>query len=216
MLNKGHFIAVEGLEGAGKSTALQTIKRFLSDRIPDLILTREPGGTRVGETARQLIKESVSTEPLDPRSELLLLYASRVQLVEQVIRPALNRGCWVLADRFELSTWAYQGGGRKIDKEMIRHLSSFCLQGFKPDLIIFLDINPQLGLKRVQKRGKFDRIEQESLVFFNDVYNGYKEQIKAMNNVAVIDASQPLVVVQNQIRSTLENYIKANVASLNV
>lgn len=207
MLNRGRFIVVEGLEGAGKSTALNTIKHFLIKHAPEIITTREPGGTRVGETARQLIKESLPTEPLDPRTELLLLYASRVQLLEQVILPALNRGCWVLADRFELSTWAYQGGGRKLDLDMIAHLSSFCLHDFKPDLTIFLDISPQQGLKRVHKRGMADRIEQESLSFFSDVYHGYQEQIKTIENVVSIDASQPLVEVRRLICAALEQYV---------
>ena len=207
MLNKGRFIVVEGLEGAGKSTALNTIKSYLVEHGTEIITTREPGGTRVGEAARYLIKESRSTEPLDPRAELLLLYASRVQLVEHVIRPALNRGCWVLADRFELSTWAYQGGGRKLDPDVIAQLSSFCLHDFKPDLIIFLEISPQQGLKRVKKRGKVDRIEQESLLFFNDVHESYHKQIKSMNNVVVIDASNPLATVQHSIRVAIDQYV---------
>ncbi len=208
MSKRGHFIVLEGLEGAGKSTALHTIKKFLAAFEAEIITTREPGGTRVGEVARQLIKESIASEPLDSRSELLLLYASRVQLLECVIRPALDKGCWVVADRFELSTWAYQGGGRKLDREMIAHLSSFCLHDLKPDLIIFLDISPQQGLIRALKRGKADRIEQESLLFFTDVYNAYHAKIKSMDNVVVIDASKPLGVVQNLIRSALERYIK--------
>ena len=207
MSNEGHFIVVEGLEGAGKSTAMNTIKLFLAPLVAEIITTREPGGTRVGEAARQLIKQSVPTEPLDARSELLLLYASRVQLLEQVILPALKRGCWVLGDRFELSTWAYQGGGRKLDRNLIAQLSSFCLRDFKPDLILYLDISPEQGLQRALKRGKADRIEQESLSFFTDVYNSYHEHIKTMNNVVVIDASQPLNVVQNSISTALEHYM---------
>jgi dTMP kinase len=207
-MTRGHFVVVEGLEGAGKSTALTTIKRFLTGQVKELITTREPGGTRVGEAARQLLKEP-SSEPLDPRCELLLFYASRVQLLENVILPALHRGSWVLADRFELSTWAYQAGGRKLDREMISHLSSFCLQGFKPDLTIFLDISPELGLKRAQKRGKADRIEQESLDFFNDVYKMYHEKIKMTDNVIMIDASKPLPVVQRLIQASLETYVKS-------
>lgn len=206
MINKGHFIVIEGLEGAGKSTALHTIKQFLMPLVPEIIVTREPGGTRVGEVARQLIKESIPSEPLDSRSELLLLYAARIQLIEQIIRPALSRGSWVVADRFELSTWAYQGGGRKLDQNMINQLSWFCLQDFKPDLIIFLDISPEKGLKRAQKRGKFDRIEQESLLFFMDVYHAYHERMKTLNNVVMIDASKPLAVVQNLILDALEKY----------
>ncbi|MCX7117269.1 MAG: dTMP kinase [Legionellales bacterium] len=216
MLNRGHFIVVEGLEGAGKTTALQTLKRVLSDHVSELITTREPGGTRVGEAARHLIKDASSTEPLDPRTELLLLYASRVQLIELVIRPALARGCWVLADRFELSTWAYQGGGRKLPREVIAQLSSFCLNSLQPDLIIFLDIQPEQGLRRVKKRGKFDRIEQESLVFFKDVAEGYHQQIRTMNNVAVIDASKPQAQVQHQVQKAIEAHIQAHHHELDV
>ena len=207
MAKKGHFIVVEGLEGAGKSTALNTIKRFLADLAIDIMVTREPGGTRVGEVARQLIKEIVPDEPLDPRAELLLFYAARVQLLEQVIYPAIKQGTWVLADRFELSTFAYQGGGRKLDEGMIAHLSSFCLNGFKPDLILFLDISPKKGLLRASKRGKTDRIEQEALSFFNNVNNSYHQHIKTMDNVVVIDAGQPIAAVRKSIRRALETYM---------
>jgi dTMP kinase len=186
---------------------LTTIKRFLANKVPEIITTREPGGTRVGEAARQLIKEILPTEPLDSRTELLLLYASRVQLLEQVIRPALSRGAWVIGDRFELSTWAYQGGGRGLDQSMIAHLSEFCLKDFKPDLVLFLDISPEQGLKRALGRGHADRIEQESLSFFTKVYNHYHHKIKQMTNVVVIDASRPLMAVQQVIREALEQYM---------
>ena len=207
-INKGHCIVVEGLEGAGKSSAINAIKQFLENLKLKVVLTREPGGTRVGETIRHLIKEKTVAEPLHPLAELLLMYASRVQLLENIIKPALKLGSWVVADRFELSTWAYQGGGRKLNKEVISHLSSFCLQDFKPDLVIFLDITPEQGLQRALNRGKFDRIEQEPLDFFNDVYNGYQERIKTMNNVVVIDASLPLAVVRKSIMTALKNYMQ--------
>lgn len=207
MSSRGKFIVVEGLEGAGKSTALDVIKQLLTPHVPELVITREPGGTRVGEVARELIKESLPQEPLDPRAELLLFYAARVQLIEQVIRPAIARGAWVLADRFELSTLAYQGGGRKLSSAMIEHLSRFCIDDLQPDLILFLDITPEQGMQRVVARGKVDRIEQESMVFFQDVYDSYHQHIKTMNHVVVIDASQPLAVVQNALRAKLENYL---------
>ena len=204
MVRKGRFIVVEGLEGAGKSTAINTIKAYLSEHhITDVITTREPGGTRVGEIVRQLIKETLDDQPLDPRTELLLMYASRIQLVQQVIIPALDRGCWVVGDRFELSTWAYQGGGRGLDPQMIAHLSSFCLQDFKPDLTLFLDINPSQGLKRVKKRGALDRIEQESLDFFMHVREAYHAHIKTQDHVVVIDAGNPLDQVQRAIQAAL-------------
>ena len=211
MPNKGRCIVIEGLEGAGKSTALQTIKRFLTELgINDIITTREPGGTRLGEAARQLIKETVPDEPLDPRAELLLLYASRVQLLECVIRPALLRGSYVLADRVELSTFAYQGGGRGLPLSMIQELSTFCLKGFQPDLIFFLDINPEEGLRRALKRSKADRIESEALSFFTDVYRSYHEHIKTLRQVVVIDASRPLLAVQHQIYEALQRYFIEN------
>lgn len=203
----GRFIVVEGLEGAGKSTAIDIIKDYLTEIAPELILTREPGGTHVGEVIRNLIKEKVPDEKLDARSELLLVYAARTQLVEDLIRPALERGAWVLADRFELSTFAYQGWGRGLDIKMIHQLSTFCLQSFKPDLIFYLDINPELGLLRVNKRGAKDRIEEEALSFFKEVREGYLQMTATMNNVVRIDAGLPLECVQESIISQLKNYL---------
>ena len=205
-MKEGRFIVIEGLEGAGKSTAIQTIKHYLEPQVPELLLTREPGGTRVGEAIRHLIKEEVQDEVLEARAELLLLYAARVQLVEQIIRPALKRGCWVLADRFELSTFAYQGGGRGLEMEMINHISTFCLQQFKPDLIFFLDLSPEQGLTRVKQRGTSDRIEQEAVSFFHRVYQVYLEQINQMDNVVKIDASQSLDRVQKEIMNQLQKF----------
>lgn len=207
MAERGRFIVVEGLEGAGKSTAIATIKRFLAPHVDELIVTREPGGTRVGEAARQLIKTKNPDEPLDPRAELLLFYAARVQLIERVIRPALARGAWVVADRFELSTFAYQGGGRQLDFKMITELSSFCVQNIKPDLTLFLDLSPEEGLKRVIKRGKTDRIEEEAIRFFELVYASYLQHLSSMDSVIMIDASKSLGQVQHLIRRSLEQFM---------
>ncbi|MBA2711085.1 MAG: dTMP kinase [Tatlockia sp.] len=213
MTKLGHYIVVEGLEGAGKSTAIEVIKRYLINVAPELILTREPGGTRIGETIRQLLKEKIDGEKLDPRCELLLLYSARVQLIEEVILPALNRGAWVLADRFELSSFAYQGWGRGLDLKMINQLSEFCLQALKPDLIIYLDINPEAGLNRVKNRGETDRIEEETLSFFLRVRQGYQQMIKSMPNVITIDAAQPMDSVQDSILIQLKNYIATNAST---
>lgn len=207
MSDRGHFIVVEGLEGAGKSTAIQTIKHFLAEQVGDFIATREPGGTTVGEAVRHLIKHAHDDESLDARAELLLLYASRVQLVERVIKPALNKGQWVLADRFELSTYAYQGGGRGLPNSAIDQLSALCLEKFSPDLILFLDVKPELGLARAFKRGAADRIEQESLDFFTGVYNAYHAKIKTLPQVVVIDASQSENEVQEAIIRALTHYM---------
>lgn len=206
--SKGHFIVIEGLEGAGKSTALHTIKNVLDSHNIDFIMTREPGGTVIGERLRSMIKSLDPDKTLDARAELLLLYASRVQLLTEVVCPALEHGKWVLADRFELSTYAYQGGGRQLDKKFIDCLSHHCLQGLKPDITLFLDVSPEKGLQRAKKRSQFDRIEQESLAFFDKVHKRYHDLIKELQNVAVIDANQQLSAVQQDIISVFKQYIK--------
>ncbi|MBA2651433.1 MAG: dTMP kinase [Tatlockia sp.] len=208
MKERGRFIVVEGIEGAGKSTAIETIKSSLVDVAHELILTREPGGTRLGESIRSLLIDKIEGETLDDRSELLLFYAARIQLVEEVIRPALKRGAWVLADRFELSTFAYQGWGRGLDVNMISQLSTFGLKELKPDLIFYLDIDPEKGLLRVKNRGETDRIEQESVPFFNKVRQGYLTMIQSMNNVVTIDASHDLAPVKESIVTQLKRFIR--------
>ena len=212
MMIPGRFIVVEGLEGAGKTSAIKTIKSYLESKSQRVIVTREPGGTRIGEGLRTLIKECVDGEILDARSELLMLYAARVQLLQQVIRPALSRGDWVIADRFELSTFAYQGGGRGIDKQFLDCLSELCLQKFTPDFILFLDILPAQGMQRIKRRGYLDRIEKESMDFFTRVYQAYHECIRDMNNVRIVDASLPLHVVQASINQYLQEFFQNDYA----
>jgi dTMP kinase len=197
---QGRFIVVEGLEGSGKSTAISTLKRLLTRYISTFIMTREPGGTHVGEVIRDLVKNKIEAEAMEPRAELLLFYAARVQLIEQVIRPALQKGTWVLADRFELSSWAYQGGGRGLGEAILKQLSAFCVGDLQPDLTIFLDIPPEEGLLRVQKRGAMDRIEQEELSFFKTVSEAYHRALAKMDKVIFIDATLPLSVVRRKIR----------------
>lgn len=205
-MKPGKFIVVEGSEGAGKSTAIKIIENYLKPLLPALVVTREPGGTRIGEAVRTVVKENTD-ELMDKKAELLLMYAARVQLVSQVIQPALQKGDWVLSDRFELSTYAYQGGGRGISFDLIQRLSELCLQGFKPDLTLFMDIKPELGLERMRKRGEPDRIEQEPLTFFNQVYQAYHQAIRTMTNVVIIDASQPLEAVKQSIITHIDAFI---------
>lgn len=207
---RGRFIVLEGLEGAGKSTAISTIKRVLAPLVPELILTRDPGGTPVGEAIRDILKSSSYHQQLNDQTELLLFYAARTQLIQQIILPALNRGAWVLADRFELSTFAYQGGGRQLDINFIRQLSSFCLQSLKPDLTIFLDISPEIGLKRAVARGKIDRIEAESMAFFHRVHQVYHQHLASFSPVHIIDASKPLDDVQHLIKTVLHHYLDSS------
>ena len=211
--SQGKLLVIEGLEGAGKTTVIQTIESYLKDKNHKVLLTREPGGTRVGEWVRSLIKEQVSGETLDPRTELLMLYAARVQHIEEIIKPALKQGIWVISDRFELSTIAYQGGGRGLPMAMINQVSTAVLQGFKPDVTFFLDLDPALGLARVLQRGAKDRMEQESLVFFQRVNDAYHQAILGMQDVIQIDASQPLSSVQKTVMAHLERLIESYVIS---
>jgi len=204
----GKLIVVEGLEGAGKSTAIQTIIDLLAKRKINTLTTREPGGTAIGELLRSIIKNPEYKDVLDSRSELLLLYTARIQLVEEVIKPALLKGIWVIADRFELSTLAYQGGGRGLDQEMINHLSVFSLNGFKPDLTLYLDIKPESGMQRVKARGQFDRIEQQSIEFFHRVHDSYLQHIKTNPDCVVIDANLPLQEVQHEIQQAVNEFIE--------
>ncbi|AUH73170.1 dTMP kinase [Legionella sainthelensi] len=204
----GKLIVIEGLEGAGKSTAVNTVIDLLAERQIKTITTREPGGTAIGEILRNLIKNPEYRDVLDDRSELLLLYTARIQLLKQVIEPALQKGVWVIADRFELSTIAYQGGGRGLEQEMISHLSSFALQGLKPDLTLYLDISPEEGMKRVKSRGELDRIEQQSIEFFHRVHDSYLQYIKMNPYVVSINAALPLKKVQLALQKAIDDFIE--------
>lgn len=201
---RGKFIVIEGLEGAGKSTAVNTVQQFLRYfKIQDVLCTREPGGTPLSEEIRHLIKNSKKKETLTDKAELLLLYAARVQLLENLIKPALSSGTWVIGDRHDLSSQAYQGGGRGIDAQFIKSLADFTLDFFRPDLTLYLDVSPELGLKRARQRGKLDRIEQQSLTFFQLVRSRYLALARDDPLIKVIDASQPMEKVTTDIQSVL-------------
>lgn len=204
----GKLIVIEGLEGAGKSTAVKVIIDLLAQHNITTLTTREPGGTAIGELLRNIIKNPEYSDVLNDKTELLLLYAARIQLIEEVIKPALQEGYWVIADRFEWSTMAYQGGGRGIDLGVINNLSTFCLNGFKPDLILYLDITPELGMQRAKLRGSFDRIEQEAIQFFHRVYDTYAQLINAHPDIRVIDASLELEQVTQLIQHSVNQFVE--------
>ena len=163
---KPKFIVVEGLEGAGKSTAISLCQDFLNKKQIEYINVREPGGTPLAESLRTLVKAE-HEEEIAFETELLIMYAARSQLMHNVINPALEQGKWILADRHDLSSQAYQGGGRGISSNTLASLSSMVLKGLKPDLTIYLDIDPVIGLERAKGRGELDRIEQEAIEFFS-------------------------------------------------
>lgn len=202
MTNSARFIVVEGLEGAGKSTAIGIIKQWLEQRGIDVVATREPGGTPLAEKIRTLVKD-VQLEQVAAETELLLMYAARVQLLSTVIRPALRQQKWVLADRHDLSSRAYQGGGRQLSDKLINTIREAVLGETRPDLTLYLDIDPAIGLERARARGELDRIEQEQLAFFQRTRQKYLQIAAQDSTIVVIDAAQPIEQVTQAIIQAL-------------
>ncbi|PDO82578.1 dTMP kinase [Kosakonia sacchari] len=205
------YIVIEGLEGAGKTTARDVIVETLKELgVGEMVFTREPGGTLLAEKLRSLVLDirSVGDEVITDKAEVLMFYAARVQLVETVIKPALARGCWVIGDRHDLSTQAYQGGGRGIDQTMLATLRDVVLGDFRPDLTLYLDVTPEVGLKRARARGELDRIEQESLDFFNRTRARYLELAAQDERIRTVDATQPLDKVIADIRQTVTAWVQ--------
>ncbi len=201
------FIVIEGLEGAGKSSAVRYVTDYLQAHgVARIECTREPGGTPLAERMRAIVKE-VHDERLTVEAELLLMYASRVQLVETRIKPALADGIWVVGDRHDLSSQAYQGGGRGIDANLIGAIKRAVLGDFKPDLTLYLDIDPAIGLQRARHRGELDRIELEQIGFFERTRQCYLELAAADDSIQVIDAGLPPEQVKAAIEAALEHYL---------
>ena len=208
---RSNYIVIEGLEGAGKTTARNVVVNTLKELgIEQMIFTREPGGTQLAEKLRSLVLDikSVGDEVIDVKAEVLMFYAARVQLVETVIKPALAEGQWVIGDRHDLSTQAYQGGGRGIDQQMLATLRNAVLGDFRPNLTLYLDVTPEVGLKRARARGELDRIEQESLDFFNRTRARYLELAAQDDSIRTIDATQSLEDVTRSIRDTITAWLQ--------
>ncbi|WP_338564196.1 dTMP kinase [Erwinia sp. E_sp_B01_3] len=203
------FIVIEGLEGAGKTTAREVIVATLREQgIAEIVFTREPGGTPLAEKLRELIKQGIEGEQVTDQAELLMLYAARVQLVENVIKPALARGAWVVGDRHDLSSQAYQGGGRGMDRVLMAQLKQSVLGTFSPDMTLYLDVTPEIGLQRARARGELDRIEQESLNFFIRTRERYLALAAEDKRIKTIDATRSLEEVSQAIRNTLLTWLK--------
>ncbi len=198
---QGCFITVEGIEGVGKSTNIQFIQDFLQANNIPFIQTREPGGTPLGEGLRDMLLHG--GEVCDD-AELLMMFASRAQHINEKIKPALAKGIWVICDRFTDSTYAYQGGGRQLNVESIQQLEQMVHSNLQPHLTLLLDAPVEVGRARAAKRSAADRIEAEDLAFFNRVRDMFLTRAKEFKRYAVIDAAKSLENVQSDIKAQLE------------
>ncbi|QTN40335.1 dTMP kinase [Marinobacter salsuginis] len=207
MKSRGQFITFEGTEGVGKSTQLTNAASTLDQMGLDYIVTREPGGTPMAEAIRELLL-APRDEPVNEITELLLMFAARAQHLHTRILPALERGHWVLCDRFTDATFAYQGGGRGVPEERIALLETLVQGDIRPDHVIVLDAPVDTGMARARKRGELDRFEQEDLDFFQRIRDAYLARATAQPaRYHVIDAARPLSEVSDQVSGLLNRWV---------
>ncbi len=209
-MKRGRFITLEGVEGAGKTTALGYVRGLLESHGIPVTLTREPGGTPLGERLRRLLLDPEMD--MHPETELLLMFAARAEHLQRVIRPALEQGRWVLCDRFTDASYAYQGGGRGVDPERIAELEEWVQGELRPDLTILLDLPVELGMERVRGRGgSMDRMEAETLEFHRRVRRAYLDRAcRCPDRYCLVDASGSSAEVEERLRLCLEDFIHAH------
>ena len=207
-MSRGKFITFEGGEGVGKSTNVAFVESYLQSKTIPVVVTREPGGTKLAEKLRALLLDKKS-EAITEEAELLLMFAARSQHLKHVIEPALARGDWVICDRFTDATYAYQGGGRNMKISTIEGLENLIQGNLRPDLTLLLDAPVKVGMERAGKRGAFDRFESETLQFFEDVRRAYLLQAELNpKRITLIKASQPLAEVQQAIITVLSPLLR--------
>jgi len=208
MAKKGKFITFEGGEGSGKSTHIERLVTRLRQEGYHVLIAREPGGTEVGEQIRHILQYSHQSVAMVPETELLLFCASRAQLVREIIEPARNDGRVVICDRFFDSTTVYQGVGRKIDPPAVAAINNFAVGVSVPDLTLVIDLDPRVGLERARGRELFDRMENQSLEFYERVRQGYLDLARReAHRVKVIDGSQTIEAIAKQIWSLVANVL---------
>jgi dTMP kinase len=207
-LTRPLFLTLEGTEGVGKSTNLEFICDCLAQAGVDYIRTREPGGTPLAEEVRELLLKPRG-ESVDPIAELLLVFAARAQHLQRVVIPALERGQWVVCDRFTDATFAYQGGGRQMNLDVISDLERMVQGTLRPDAVIILDVDPSVGLARARGRGESDRFEREDLAFFSRVRAMYRARAEAHPDAYhTIDAGRSLTEVQTDLKLLMQTLIR--------
>lgn len=206
-MTKGKFITLEGGDGAGKTTNLEFIVNYLKNKGKNVLLTREPGGTGIGETIRSLLLDR-NNVPMCRETELLLIFAARAQHLNEKIIPSLNAGQWVVCDRFTDATYAYQGGGRGISFDTVGLLESSFAEQAKPDLTLLLDIPVEIGMARAKQRSTPDRFEVEKINFFFRVRETYLSRAKAFpDRIRVIDGHRSLDLIQSDISKYMDELL---------
>ena len=205
-MDRGRFIAIEGVEGGGKSTHLHCVGQLVAEAGHEVVLTREPGGVVIGERIREILLNPAFSD-MTPMTELLLLFAARAQHVAEVIRPALERGAWVVSDRFTDSSLAYQGGGRRLGAAVVGALEKLALDGLRPDHVLILDLDVGMGLARSSGVADADRFETEQQDFFARARAVFLERA-GQPGYHVIDASQPIAQVQDRIRNIIRGVLE--------
>ena len=204
-MNKGRFITIDGVEGAGKSTQIDLICSYLQRKGIKVVRTREPGGTDVGEKIRSVLLD-VDNQEMHSDTELLLMFSSRNELIQNKIIPALNNGSWVVSDRFTDASFAYQGGGRMLNLDRIAKLEEWVLGDFQPDVTLLLDISVEIGMTRIEARAAKDRIELEERAFFERVRSVFINRSEAFpKRIKLIDASGTINDIHEKIRLLVDS-----------
>ena len=204
-MNKGKFITIDGVEGAGKSTQIDLVCEHLIQKGIKVVRTREPGGTEVGEKIRSVLLD-VENQEMHSDTELLLMFSSRNELIQNKIIPALEEGCWVVSDRFTDASFAYQGGGRMLNLDRISKLADWVLGDFKPDLTFLLDVTVEVGMQRIETRAAKDRIELEERAFFERVRSVFIQRSEAFpERIKLIDATASVNEIQSKIRVLIDS-----------
>ena len=204
-MSKGKFITIDGVEGAGKSTQIDLICSYLHRKGIEVVRTREPGGTEVGEKIRSVLLD-VENQEMHSDTELLLMFSSRNELIQNKIIPALNDGYWVVSDRFTDASFAYQGGGRMLNLDRIAELEDWVLGDFKPDLTLLLDVSVEVGMARIEARAAKDRIELEEREFFERVRSVFIRRSETFpERIKLIDSSGAVDDIHSKIRALIDS-----------
>jgi dTMP kinase len=206
---RGRFVTFEGIEGAGKSTQMDRLVKRLADAGEPVVVTREPGGTALGEKLRGLLLDP-DIGQMAAETELLLIFAARAEHLAQVIRPRLEQGAWVLCDRFTDASFAYQGAGRGLGCDRVATLETWLQGELRPDLVMILDVPVEIGLQRALARGKRDRIENEDVAFFERARGAYLERARSFpDRYRVIDGAQDLAAVSTAVARVWDEWRQA-------